>query len=152
PTEATPTEKPLAALPYGPSLDVRWLDRSVDPCADFYQFSCGGWMTANPIPSDQPSWSVYGKLTNENQAFLWGILDELGRNTRKPGSGGQQKVGDHFAACMDEAAVEKLGAQPLGPMLDRIAAVKDVKGLAPLMAEMHLASLNFYFGSLMFGF
>ncbi len=152
PTEASPAEKPLTVLPYGPSLDVRWLDRSADPCSDFYQFSCGGWMKANPIPTDQASWSVYGKLTNENQAYLWGILDDLGRNTGKPRTPAQQKIGDHFAACMDEAAVEKLGAQPLNPMLEQITAVKDVKGLAPLMAKMHLASVNFYFSSLMFGF
>src|SRR5262245_34982440 len=152
PTAALPAEKPLTRLPYSPSLDVHWLDRSADPCTDFYQFSCGGWMKANPIPPDQASWSVYGKLTNENQAFLWGILDELGRNTGKPRTPAQQKIGDHFAACMDEPAVEKLGAQPLNPMLEQVAAVKEVKGLAPLMAKMHLASLNFYFGSLMFGF
>src|SRR5262249_8668578 len=90
PAETMPGDKPLTALPYGPSLDVRWLDRSADPCTDFYQFSCGGWMKVNPIPSDQPSWSVYGKLTNENQAFLWGILDELGRTTGKPRTPAQQ--------------------------------------------------------------
>src|SRR5512146_2077125 len=51
-------EKPLKALPYTPSLDVNAMDKSADPCADFYQYSCGGWMKSNPIPPDQPRWSV----------------------------------------------------------------------------------------------
>ena len=63
-------------MPYSPSLDVTSLDRTVDPCVDFYKFSCGGWQTLNPIPADQASWSVYAKLGNENQQFLWGILQQ----------------------------------------------------------------------------
>jgi predicted metalloendopeptidase len=66
----------LKAMPYSPSLDVTSLDRSVDPCVDFYKFSCGGWEKNNPIPVDQAGWSVYAKLANENQQFLWGILED----------------------------------------------------------------------------
>src|SRR4051812_6959232 len=65
-TSAPSAPKPLEAIPYSPSLDLSSLDRSVDPCVDFYKFSCGGWQKNNPIPSDQASWSVYGKLTNDN--------------------------------------------------------------------------------------
>src|SRR5256885_11563257 len=103
---------PLAQLPYTPSLDVPSMDKSIDPCVDFYQYSCGGWMAHNPIPPDQASWSVYGKLTNENARFLWGILDEASKPSpsRTPV---QQKIGDYFAACMNGPAVEKLGVRPL---------------------------------------
>ncbi len=76
---ASDIEGPIKALPYTPSLDTDFVDRSADPCVDFYQFSCGGWMAKNPIPPDQAGWSVYGKLYQENQRFLWGILDSLAR-------------------------------------------------------------------------
>src|SRR5579863_7326213 len=89
-----PVAQPLEAIPYSPSLDLSDLDRSVDPCVDFYKFSCGGWQKNNPIPPDQASWSVYGKLANENQQFLWGILrDAAAAKDRTPI---QQKIGDYF--------------------------------------------------------
>jgi endothelin-converting enzyme/putative endopeptidase len=153
PAKSAPTaaqDKPLQALPYSPSLDLNDMDKSVDPCVDFYTYSCGGWQKKNPIPADQSSWSVYGKLYDDNQQFLWGILDDLSKQTtgRTPT---QQKIGDYFAACMDEAAVEKLGATPLKPQLDAIAAMKSKKDLAPLLAKQQLENrtegLLFNFGS-----
>jgi len=94
-----PAPQPLEAMPYSPSLDVTSLDRTIDPCQDFYKFSCGGWEKNNPIPADQAGWSVYAKLANENQQFLWGILeDDAKAQNRTPV---QQKVGDYFAACMN---------------------------------------------------
>src|SRR5215467_8735854 len=117
------------------------MDKSADPCVDFYQYTCGGWMKNNAIPPDQASWSVYGKLTVDNQRFLWGILDDLAKKTsgRTPT---QQKIGDYFGACMDEAAVEKLGMDPLKPGLAEIASVKTKKDLAPLLAHEHLRTIG----------
>ncbi|HEY6273267.1 MAG TPA: M13 family metallopeptidase [Terriglobales bacterium] len=144
------SDKPITALPYTPSLDLSAMDKSADPCVDFYQYTCGGWMKNNPIPPDQAGWSVYGKLAQDNQRFLWGILDDLSRKTsgRTPN---QQKLGDYFGACMNESAVEKLGAAPLKPQLDAIAAVKTKKDLAALLAQQHLSNatggLFFNFGS-----
>ncbi len=141
-------ERPLTSLPYTPSLDVSAMDKSVDPCTDFYQYSCGGWEKKNPIPPDQVSWSVYGKVYDENQRFLWGILDDLAKKTTGRNAT-QQKIGDYFAACMDEAAVDKLGATPLRPRLDEIAALRSKAQIAALLGREHLATAG---NGLLFGF
>src|SRR3954465_10244942 len=104
-------EKPLTSFPYTPGLDVTAMDKTADPCVDFYQYSCGGWMRNNPIPPDQARWSVYGKLANDNQRYLGGVLDEVSKPTAKRNAV-QTQIGDYFAACMDETAVNKLGITP----------------------------------------
>jgi endothelin-converting enzyme/putative endopeptidase len=140
-------ETPLTSLPYTPGLDVSAMDKSADPCVDFYQFACGGWIRNNPIPPDESRWSVYGKLTQDNQRFLWGILDGLAKSTSGR-SLTQQKIGDYFAACMDEAAVEKSGGRPLKPHLDRIFRMKSKRDLPAVLAALHLAtgSSGLFFG------
>jgi putative endopeptidase len=141
-------ERPLTSLPYTPSLDTKALDRSVNPCVDFYKFACGSWIKQNPIPADQSRWDVYAKLTMDNLQFLWGILEEAAKPTpsRTPN---QQKIGDYFGACMDEGAVNKAGAAPLRPDLDAIAALKRTSDLPPLLGRLHLESAE---DSALFGF
>ncbi len=147
---ATP-ERPLQALPYTPSLDVNSMDRSADPCVDFYQYSCGGWRKNNPIPGDEASWSVYGKLENENRQFLWGILEDAAKPSPARDAT-QQKIGDYFAACMNTAAIEKADAAPIRPTLNQIAALKSVKDIPTFIARQHLRSRSFRGGSAMFFF
>ena len=136
---ALPAETPLASLPYTPGLDVSAMDRSAEPCVDFYRFACGGWMRNNPIPPDESRWSVYGKLARENQRFLWGILEDLAKRSAGR-SATQQKIGDYFAACMDEAAVEKSSARPLKPHLEQIFAMKSKRDLPAVLARLHLVT------------
>jgi putative endopeptidase len=147
-TAAAMADRPLAELPYTPSLDVKSLDRSADPCTDFYQFTCGGWMANNPIPGDQASWSVYGKLANENAQFLWGILD-ADSQARADRTAVQQKIGDYFRSCMDVNAIEKLGAKPLEPLLAQLRALQSKKQLAKFLASEHPRS---YGSGFLFGF
>ena len=141
-------DTPLPTLPYTPGLEPRFMDRSVDPCVDFYAYSCGGWEKLNPIPPDQSTWSVYGKLQNEIQRHLWGLLQTAAHpsTARSPV---QAQVGDYFAACMDEPRIEGLGAKPLEPALSALAKVKDGRGLATWLAGQHLAATS---AQLLFGF
>jgi len=127
-------------LPYTPSLDVTAMDRSADPCADFYQYACGGWQKSNPIPPDQTSWSVYRKLSEDNLAFLRAILEQAA--VAKERDAVSQKIGDYYAACMDEASAEKRGASPLKTGLDAIAAVKSTHELVPLLVTFQRESVG----------
>ncbi|HEY5675886.1 MAG TPA: M13 family metallopeptidase, partial [Myxococcales bacterium] len=142
-------KRPLEELPYTPSLDLAAMDRSADPCASFYQYSCGGWMKANPIPADQASWSVYGKLADENQQLLWGILEDAARGTNRTPV--QQKIGDFFASCMDEPALEKRGAAPLLAELRAVESLRTKAAVTGLLPALHLSTrgkgLLFGFGS-----
>ena len=138
-------DRPLTELPYTPSLESKFLDRSADPCTDFYQYACGNWNKINPIPPDQARWNVYAKLATENMRYLWGVLEETSKPSpaRTPN---QQKIGDYFGACMDEAAVEKAGAAPLAARLKEIAALKRTADLAPLLGSLHLENSGAFFG------
>ncbi|MBB5342378.1 M13 family metallopeptidase [Tunturibacter empetritectus] len=127
--------QPLQSMPYSPSLDLSSLDRSADPCADFYKFSCGGWEKKNPIPADQSGWSVYAKLGNENEQFLWGILEADAKAANRDAV--QQKVGDYFAACMNTASIDALGVKPALPGLARIDALKTRPELVAAISSLH---------------
>jgi putative endopeptidase len=142
-TAQQPAPQPLTAMPYSPSLDLTSLDRSIDPCQDFYKFSCGGWQKNNPIPADQAGWSVYAKLGNENQQFLWGILEEDAKASNRTPV--QQKVGDYFAACMDTAAIDALGDKPILPELAAIDALKSRPELIAALTRLHHDTAGSYF-------
>ncbi len=130
-------------LPYTPSLDVTAMDRSVDPCVDFYSYSCGGWEKKNPIPPDQTSWSVYGKLYQDNLLYLRGILEQA--TTAKDRDAVTQKIGDFYASCMNENLVEKLGAKPMQPDLAAIQELRNVKQVAPLIAKLQMQGVGVLF-------
>ena len=132
-------------LPYTPSLDPTAMDRTADPCVDFYEYSCGGWKKMNPIPSDQTSWSVYSKLYEDNLNYLRGILEQA--STTKDRDTVTQKIGDYYAACMDEGEIEKLGAKPLQPDLTAIHNLASTKDLATLIATLHLQGISALFNS-----
>src|SRR6267154_12230 len=104
-----------------PAVALASLDRTADPCADFYQFACGGWMQNNPIPSDRSSWSTFDELQDRNDTKLRQIL-ETAAATPTPET---RKIGDYYGSCMDEIGINAKGMRPLQPALDRIAALKD---------------------------
>ena len=128
-----------------PSLDKGLMDTAADPCVDFYQYACGNWSKLHPIPNDSPYSDQFYNLDQYNQQVLHGILDKAavansGRdeNTRK--------IGDYYATCMDEAAVQKKGMAPLQPELDRINALSGKDQLPELLAHFQLINVNAFLG------
>ena len=129
-----------------PVLDVTSMDATVDPCTDFYTYSCGGWMKKNPIPPDQTSWGVYSKLEDANKLILREILESAattdpGRDTVK------EKIGDYYAACTDEKAIDAAGSRPLKADLDRIERLGSKRGIAEVAAAMISDNVLFDFRS-----
>ena len=118
-----------------PNFDLTAIDKTVDPCVDFYQYACGNWMKNNPIPADKSSWGRFNELAERNLYVLRDILDQA----QAPGKHSpiQQKVGDYYAACMDETAIEKRGTAPLEAEMNAIVAVKTKQDLIVQIGTMH---------------
>jgi len=126
------------------------MDKSVDPCVDFYHYSCGGWQKKNPIPADQTIWSVYAKLYQDNLQFLRGMLEQAAQADAKRNAV-TQKIGDFYAACMDEPEVEKRGMSPIRPELDAIDQIRSAQDLMPVLAQLQGTYFHYtYSGSLLF--
>jgi putative endopeptidase len=129
-----------------PVLDVTSMDTSVDPCVDLFTYSCGNWIKKNPIPPDQTSWAVYSKLEDDNKAVLREILE----SSASPAGRRDvitQKIGDYYAACMDEKAINVAAIKPLQPVLDRIQQMHSRSDIADIAATMVSSGALFRFRS-----
>jgi putative endopeptidase len=146
-TAPTPAATPGGGpTPREPGFDVTALDRSVKPCDDFYQFACGGWLARTPIPADRPSWSRSMSVINErNEQLLHTILDEYAAGHYGADEPDARKVGDFYAACLDEPAVESAAREALADWNERISKVRDVAGLAALVRWMQDRGFNVLF-------
>jgi putative endopeptidase len=130
-----------AQAPAASGLQLDALDKSADACTNFYQFACGGWVAKNPVPADRSSWGRFEELQERNNDTLKRILE-----TAAAGSDAEsKKIGDHYASCMDEAAIDGKAAAPLEPLLKKIDALTSVTALAPLVAELHTIGINPFF-------
>ena len=129
-------------LPQGFSIDN--IDKSVNPCVDFYQYSCGNWLKKAEIPPDQSGWDSFTDLHERNEAIMRGILEKVSGDdaTRDPIN---QKIGDFYSSCMDEKTVDAKGIEPVKSELDRVAAVKDKTELIGVIAHDHLIGTNSFF-------
>ncbi|MDT8321641.1 MAG: M13 family metallopeptidase [Xanthomonadales bacterium] len=135
PTGLAADAAPITRLSHEPSLNLRSLDTATEPCEDFYQYACGGWIENNPIPADQSRISTYGKLYVENQRHLWGILEELARGDAER-SPEQALLGDYFGACMDTDGIEKAGLRPLRAELDLIESISSKADLGAALGRL----------------
>jgi putative endopeptidase len=130
-----------------PGFDPAAIDRSVAPCADFFQFACGNWMARNPVPPDRARWGRFDELAERNQTALRGILEKVSADAKREPI--DQKIGDQYAACMDEAAIETKGIAALKPELDRVDKLSSPSELPAALAHVHEGGVNaaFRFGS-----
>lgn len=127
--------------PSSSGLDITALDRTVDPCADFYRFACGQWLSANPIPPDRPRWGRFDELQERN----YGILRRVLENAPEDGDASAGKIADYYATCMDEAAIERLGLTPLAAHLRSITGLQSPFRLPALVAALHEIGVQAFF-------
>src|SRR5579864_3342554 len=137
-SQSTPSSKP------GPGFSIDNIDKSIDPCVDFYHYACGNWIKNSEIPGDRPAWQSFSELDESNLHIERQILE-------KAAAGGasrnaiDQKIGDLYGSCMDETAVNAKGISPLKPVLERIAAVSDKPALIEEIGRLHLIGANALF-------
>ncbi|WP_433985327.1 hypothetical protein [Tunturiibacter empetritectus] len=124
-----PTSEPKQPIIF----DLSAIDKTADPCIDFYQYACGNWLKKNPVPSDQVRWGRFNELAERNNYLLYTELKAAADDPKNPL---QRKYGDYFAACMNVDLADRLGTKPLQPALATIASLKDKKQLATIVAEL----------------
>ena len=118
-------------------IELNDLDRAADPCTDFYAFANGAWRAANPIPAGAQRWSRRLAAREANRQQLKALLEELAAKQDPPRGSVEQQLGDHFAACMDEPAIDAAGVTPLAPLLADIAGVHDAAGVQRMIRRLH---------------
>jgi putative endopeptidase len=154
--QSTPAQ-PAPAIPQLDHFDVTQIDSSLDPCVDFYQYTCKKWVEKNPIPPDQANWWLGAKLMIWNQSVVREILEKDSNNDPSRGPSAQ-KIGDYYASCLDENQINQKGIATIQPELDRIAALQNKTQLPEILAHIHgitfalAASTDSGSGAALFGF
>ena len=140
-------QSPVAPGPGLRVFDPSLIDKSIDPCDNFYRYSCNGWFKRNPLPPDQVAYGRFTELYELNRLHLKQILEQAAATAPSiPRSANEQKIGDEYASCMDTATINKLGIKPLQPELDRIANLKSTAQLPALLGHLHSIGVGAFFG------
>ena len=135
----------MAAQTGEPVFDVSNLDKTCQPCADFYQYANGGWLAKNPIPAAFSSWGVAEVLEEKNRALMREVLEAAAKETRAQKGSTAQLVGDFYGSCMAEEKIEAEGIRPLAPELALIEKVKDQRSLQEEVAHLHDVGIDALF-------
>jgi predicted metalloendopeptidase len=138
-TAPAPTA-PVPGLPLVQTgIDVTWMDPAADPCQDFFVYACGGFVKNTVIPADRATWGVTEGVQKQNEDLLREVLEKAAASTS--GDAAEKKIGNYYAACTDEAGIEKAGAAPMKPLLDVVGRVKDRRTLADAIIALHAADV-----------
>ena len=132
-----------AAVQLQSGIHTADLDRTCKPCQDFYQFAVGGWIKQHPIPAAYPAIGNFQVLADRNRDVLHGILTQAAAANAKPGSN-EQKIGDFYASCMNQAAIAAAGTKPIAPLL-ALASSADAKTIGSTIAKLHMNGVDAFF-------
>jgi putative endopeptidase len=125
-------------------LEASSLDKTSDPCVDFYQFACGGWLAKNDIPADKARWMRMSEMEEKTRGVVRALLED---DAKGGGDATAKKLGDFYASCMDEAAIEKAGTKGVKALLDKAQKVKDARSWVAALTELHKAGIFVVFGA-----
>ncbi len=134
-----------SVLAQSSGFDPSRMDRTTEACDDFFQYANGTWLKNAQIPSTEASWGTFNMLRDSNNAILKGVLEKAAATKAKQGSD-TQMIGDFYATCMDEAAIEKAGTKPIEKYLKAIAGAKNSADIQKQIAELHSLGLPAVFG------
>jgi putative endopeptidase len=126
-------------------FNVEMLDKDIDPCNDFYAYACSKWSAKNPVPGDRPGWGRFDELQQRGEYIVRDILEKAATSGASR-SASEQKIGDYYASCMDESAIERAGTQPLQADFESIVKLKSKEDLPKEIVRLHSEGNDVLFG------
>ena len=151
PAPAPEAEKPADKHTWAKTMSLAetgivpgWIDKSADPCTDFFQYACGGFLATATIPPDRSSWGAIELVVKDAEDTLHTVLEDAAK--AQSGDPTLDKVGSYYAACMDEPAIERAGLAPIQPLLDRIAKITDAPSAIATVIALHQNTVFPLFG------